>query len=77
MPDVADLLERARTSYARRDWPDAYRGLTTARQQGPLATEDLQALADAAWWLGLINETLTISEECHRHFLEEGRPLRA
>ena len=77
MPDVADLLARARASYARRDWPDAYRGLTTAREQSALATEDLQALADAAWWLGLINETLTISEECHQHFLKEGRPLRA
>ena len=77
MPDVADLLESARASYARRNWPDAYRGLTTARKQSALATEDLQALADAAWWLGLINETLTISEECHQHFLEEGRPIRA
>jgi DNA-binding CsgD family transcriptional regulator len=34
-------------------------------------------MADAAWWLGLVKETMTISEECHAHFLAEGRPLRA
>lgn len=77
MPDLADLLAAARASYARRDWPDAYRGLETARQRGSLAADDLHALADAAWWLGLIKETLAISEECHQHFLAEGRPQKA
>ncbi|MGI8627390.1 MAG: LuxR C-terminal-related transcriptional regulator [Geodermatophilaceae bacterium] len=77
MPDLADLLAAARASYARRDWHDAYRGLETARQRGSLAADDLHALADAAWWLGLIKETLAISEECHQHFLAEGRPQKA
>lgn len=77
MPELADLLATARASYAKRDWPDAYRGLVTARQRGSLAADDLHSLADAAWWLGLIKETLTISEECHQHFLDEGRPRRA
>ncbi len=77
MPELAELLATARASYAKRDWADTYRSLKTARQRSSLAADDLHALADAAWWLGLIKETLTISEECHRHFLEEGRPLRA
>lgn len=77
MPDLAELLAEARASYARRDWPDAYRGLSRARQRGSLVADDLHALADAAWWLGMIKETLTISEECHQHFLDEGRPLKA
>lgn len=77
MPDSNDLVESARAAYARRDWPAAYRDLTTVRQHGVLATDDLNALADAAWWLGLINETLTVSEECHQRFLAEGRPVRA
>ena len=77
MPEAGDLLATARSSYARRDWPGAYRALNVARQQGELDTEDLHSLADAAWWLGLIKETLTISETCYRRFLEEGRPRRA
>ncbi|MBA3249883.1 MAG: helix-turn-helix transcriptional regulator [Geodermatophilaceae bacterium] len=77
MPALADLLSSARASYARRDWPDAYDGLKAAQQNATLSADDLHALADAAWWLGLIKETLTITEDCHRHFLEEGRPLRA
>lgn len=48
-----------------------------ARQQAELDTEDLQSLADAAWWLGLIKETLTISEICYRRYLDEGEPRRA
>lgn len=77
VPDLADVLSSARASYSRRDWPEAYRGLETARRHATLSADDLHALADAAWWLGLIKETLTISEDCHRRFIEEGRPLRA
>lgn len=77
MPDLDDLLAVARASYARRDWPVAYRSLAAARVQRSLTADDLHAMADAAWWLGLVKETMTISEECHQHFLAEGKPLRA
>jgi len=77
MPDPDDLLATARASYARRDWAAAYRSLVAVREQRSLAADDLYAMADAAWWLGLVKETMIISEECHQHFLAEGRPLRA
>ena len=77
MPDPDDLLaDGARVLRASR----LGRGLSQPRG-GPGATltaaDDLHAMADAAWWLGLVKETMTISEECHQHFLAEGRPLRA
>ena len=65
----------ARASYARRDWPVTYRSLAAVREHRSLTADDLHAMADAAWWLGLVKETMTISEECHQHFLAEGRPL--
>ncbi|HEY5783219.1 MAG TPA: LuxR C-terminal-related transcriptional regulator [Microlunatus sp.] len=77
MPDLDDLLAEARASYSRRDWTVAYRSLAAVREQQSLTADDLHAMADAAWWLGLVKETMTISEECHQHFLAEGRPLRA
>lgn len=77
MPEGPDLLAAARDAYTRRDWPGAYRALSSIRQRSELDTDDLYALGDAAWWLGLIKETLSISEECYRRYLKEGRPLRA
>jgi ATP/maltotriose-dependent transcriptional regulator MalT len=77
MPEGFDLLAAARDSHTHRDWPGAYRAFSLIRQLHELDTDDLHALGDAAWWLGLIKETLTISEECYRRYLQEGRPLRA
>jgi hypothetical protein len=72
-----DLLQGARLAYERRDWPAAYHDLKRLHEQDALGTDDLYALGDAAWWLGLIRETLTLSEQCHQRFLDEGRVDRA
>ena len=72
-----DLLRGARLAYERRDWPAAYHDLKRLHEQVGLGTDDLHALGDAAWWLGLIRETLTFSEQCHQRFLDEGRVDRA
>jgi DNA-binding CsgD family transcriptional regulator len=72
-----DLLRGARLAYQRRDWPAAYHDLKRLHEQDGLGTDDLHALGDAAWWLGLIRETLTLSEQCHQRFLDEGRVDRA
>ena len=47
------------------------------RRAGSLDSDGLYALGDAAWWLGLIRETIEICEECHERFLAEGRLDRA
>jgi DNA-binding CsgD family transcriptional regulator len=77
MTGTDEVLRRARSAYARRDWPAAYQDLKRLHEQQALATDDLHALGDAAWWLGLIRETLTLSEQCYRRFLDEGRVDRA
>jgi ATP/maltotriose-dependent transcriptional regulator MalT len=77
MASIDDILRRARAAYEARDWTSAYRDLQAARERGSLSADDLFALGDAAWWLGLIRETLTVSEECYQRFLEEGRVARA
>ena len=58
MDGVATLLQDARDAYARRDWPRARDGFLQARASGVLPADDVFALADAAWWLGLIDEAL-------------------
>ena len=77
MTGADDLLGRARSAYQRRDWPAAYHDLKLLHEQDALDTDDLYALGDAAWWLGMIRETLTLTEQCYRGFLAEGRVDRA
>lgn len=63
-----DELERARKAYACRDWAaarDAYRAA------GPLAPDDLAALATACWWLGLTDENIRLSADLHQLLLHD------
>ena len=73
----SDLLETARAAYADHRWAEAYDGLTAARGQADLAATDLAALADAAWWLGRTDESLTLSEEVYRRHLHGERTPQA
>jgi DNA-binding NarL/FixJ family response regulator len=75
--DRGALLAEARVAYGLRRYADAYRGLATARERARLPDDDLRRLADAAWWLGHVSECLALTEELHRHYLEQGYADRA
>jgi hypothetical protein len=72
--DVSGTLEAARDAYRRHDWAAARERFTAARATTDLSPADLEALSDAAWWLGDVEEALTVLEAAHRGYLEEGRP---
>jgi DNA-binding CsgD family transcriptional regulator len=75
--DVTPILDAAREAYARRDWQGARDGFRTARDAGELSADDLHIWADAAWWLGLVDESLAAAEEAYRMFLQGTRPQQA
>jgi DNA-binding NarL/FixJ family response regulator len=75
--DRGALLAEARVAYGLRRYADAYRGLAAARERARLPDDDLRRLADAAWWLGHVSECLALTEELHRHYLEQGYVDRA
>jgi len=77
MTDRADRLAEARDAHRRREWSAAYDALSGLRRTGPLDGDDLAALSDAAWWLGLIRQSLEACEEGHDRFLADGRLDRA
>jgi hypothetical protein len=72
--DVAGVLDTARDAYRRHDWAAARDRFHAARAVGELAPGDLDALADAAWWLGDFEEASAVLEEAHRRHLDDGRP---
>jgi ATP/maltotriose-dependent transcriptional regulator MalT len=77
MGDATQILDAARDAYARRDWPGARAGFRAGRDAGELSADDLHIWADAAWWLGLVDESLAAAEEAHRMFLQGAHPRQA
>ena len=77
MANASPLIEAAHDAFARRDWLVALEHFTAARDKGPLSAEDIDALAETAWWLGEIDESLSAYDQAHRLYLDEGRPRRA
>jgi hypothetical protein len=75
--EVGEVLEAARDAYRRHDWAAAREGFSAVRTAGELAAADLDALADAAWWLGDVEEASAVLEEAYRRHLDESRPGRA
>ncbi|HEU5050827.1 MAG TPA: serine/threonine-protein kinase, partial [Gemmatimonadales bacterium] len=69
-------LETARAAYARTAWREAYDALGAADAAGELEAEDLERLAEAAWWLSNGTASLRARERAYRQYLQRG-DLRA
>jgi DNA-binding NarL/FixJ family response regulator len=67
--------ELARQAFADRDWQAAYDGFVAAR--GELDGDDLDALAEAAHWLGRPDEAIASHEQAYRHHLDRDAQPKA
>ncbi|HWO72787.1 MAG TPA: LuxR C-terminal-related transcriptional regulator [Dehalococcoidia bacterium] len=67
----ASLLA-AREAFARHDWLAARDALLEARAAAALRGEDVYRLAECVWWLGEFRRALSLYEEAHQLFLQEG-----
>jgi DNA-binding CsgD family transcriptional regulator len=74
---TADALDRGRQAFGRRAWADALAELSAADQEAPLAPDDLERLATAAYLAGNDEESVDLWERAHRELLHAGEPLRA
>jgi pimeloyl-ACP methyl ester carboxylesterase/tRNA A-37 threonylcarbamoyl transferase component Bud32 len=70
--DSADPLQRGRSAFARHAWREAYDALADADAAGRLEAEDLQRLAEAAWWLSDGAACLRARERAYRQYLRRG-----
>ena len=70
----ADQRERGRAAYARGAWREAHGKLTAAE---PLAADDLERLATAAYMLGRDDDYVAVLERAHHEHLRQGARLRA
>ncbi|WP_411110059.1 LuxR C-terminal-related transcriptional regulator [Streptomyces sp. c-19] len=70
-PTTIDPVERARDAAARESWAEAY-ALLHAHDRHPsrgLTADDLSVLADAAWWSGHVDESVTARLRAHAGYL--------
>jgi class 3 adenylate cyclase len=68
---VDDSLEAGRDAARRRAWRNAYDLLRSADESGDLAGEDIERLAEAAWWTGRLDEALALRERAYAAYVEE------
>lgn len=76
MAHDSGTLSRARAAHARQDWPAAATSYRTC-EESTLDADDLAAYADAAFWLGDMDNVLRLTTAAYDAFLAEGRPADA
>jgi DNA-binding CsgD family transcriptional regulator len=77
MSDPVGELERGREAYAARVWGTAHESLSSADRATPLAPEDLELVATAAYMLGREDDYLRALERAHQGYVERGEIARA
>jgi DNA-binding NarL/FixJ family response regulator len=72
-----DLLLAARTAHDQRDWHASYAAFVRAGENTPLSTDDLDAMAAAAWRLGRGKESLRVAERVYTQLARTDPPAAA
>ena len=74
---TADALDRGREAFGRWAWADAFEELSAADQEAPLAPEDLERLAAAAYLVGRDADRDAVLARAHQQWLRLGGVDRA
>jgi DNA-binding CsgD family transcriptional regulator/tetratricopeptide (TPR) repeat protein len=72
---IADI-DWARDAVGRESWADAYEGFRTL-DPSRLTPQDLEGLADAAWWLSRVDESLAARQRAYSGYAAAGEDPRA
>ena len=76
-PVEGELLPQAHAALAAYDWQSAFELLSAADQAGSLSAEDLDGLANAAFWSAHDREAESAWQRAHHAYLQAGKPRRA
>ena len=74
---IESPLDAGRAAAERHAWSEAFDLLTAADKEGLLTAEDLEHLAEAAWWRGRLDDCIDARERAHARYLEQGNKRRA
>lgn len=77
MTNVATGLESARDAVSRYAWREAFDLFAAADAAEPLGPDDLDNLAECAWWVGKMRHCIALRERAHAAYLKAGDVRRA
>jgi class 3 adenylate cyclase len=75
--ESSEQLEQARSALAGKDWQGAYQVLAVLDRTENLGADELEGLADAAWWTGSMDESIEASTRAYAARLERGEQRAA
>src|SRR5829696_1070757 len=76
MSQAVDLLEDARSAAGRQQWRQAF-GAYSSLDDGELTPDDLECFAEAAWWMGGLDQAIGLRERAYALFSSRGAKLKA
>ena len=77
MTSPVDPLHEARAAHRERRWPDAFAAYRAVPDTTTLTADDHAALADAAWWLGRVDDAIAEGSAAFARYSAEGRRREA
>src|SRR5690348_1832157 len=75
--NLDNALDAGREAIGRHAWREGFELLTAADQAAPLGAEDLEGLAQAAWWTGRADLCISARERAYALRLAAGEPRKA
>ncbi|HVH65261.1 MAG TPA: adenylate/guanylate cyclase domain-containing protein [Candidatus Acidoferrum sp.] len=75
--NLDSALSEGREAIGRHAWKEAFELLSAADQAGTLEADDLERLAQAAWWNGRAGECIKARERAYTQYLDTDRPRQA
>jgi class 3 adenylate cyclase len=76
MAQTVDALDAARAAALQHAWRDAYDAYSSAERKD-LTPEDLERFAEAAWWMGRLEQAINLRERSYAGFAGAGETLNA
>jgi tetratricopeptide (TPR) repeat protein len=76
-PESGTFWEAGRTALARHAWQEAFDLFSKADAARALSAEDIERLAESAWWTGRIDECIAANERAYTAHMDQGHPRRA
>ena len=76
-PAEEEEREAGRNAFARHSWREAFETLSNAQALRALSAEDVERLAESAWWIGRVDDSIAAHERAYAAYMDQGTPRRA